>query len=651
MECHIRYKTVIKEMAHTRHQSWVALFFILCSLFFSPAGAQVGKWRTYMSYYEPQQIVKASNSLFVRASNGMYQYNLTDHSITTFDKTTGLNDTYITHIAWNQQAKRLIIIYQNSNIDLIDLSGNVTNISALYRKTMTEDKTIDSLTISSQYAYLYARFGIVKVDMQRAEISDTYTKNHPEYPTNLPISTVNANWDAYIETVRSLKPGGPKHNHFGFMKFMNNRLYTCNGDYDHAGAIQILADGEWTIYQDEGISAKTGVSYTGSYCIDVDPTDAGHIFAGSRNGLYEYRDGLFTNFYNNDNSPIEPYNGVDKEYTLVTGTMFDQEGSLWILNSSAPTKALIKYAGGQFTPYPHAELMKLNTGAFKNRSNAALSKMMTDSEGLTWFVNNNWVLPALYCYNTANDNIKAYETFVNQDGTTFTIGDGVRCIAEDKEKNLWIGTSKGLLMLERTEINNGGTNFTQVKVPRNDGTNYADYLLADIDITAAAIDGGNRKWFGTSGNGVYLISADNMTQVQHFTTENSTLLSNDIKAIAINDKTGEVFFGTANGLCSYVSDATQTSSEMTKDNVYAYPNPVTPDYTGLITIVGLSYQADVKIVSSSGKLIAQGKSNGGTFTWDGCDQSGNRVASGIYMATVATSSGDKGTVCKIAVIR
>ena len=87
MECHIRYKTVIKEMAHTRHQSLVALFFILCSLFFSPAGAQVGKWRTYMSYYEPQQIVKASNSLFVRASNGMYQYNLTDHSITTFDKT------------------------------------------------------------------------------------------------------------------------------------------------------------------------------------------------------------------------------------------------------------------------------------------------------------------------------------------------------------------------------------------------------------------------------------------------------------------------------------------------------------------------------------------------------------------------------------
>ena len=166
---------LVKWMAAFRHQDLIALYFILFSLLFSPARAQVGTWRAYMSYYEPQQIVKAGNQLFVRASNDLYQYNLTDHSITTFDKITGLSDSYINHIAWNQQAKRLIIVYQNSNIDLMDQSGNVTNVSALYRKVMTEDKTIDSLTIDGVYAYLYARFGIVKVNMQRAEISDTYT--------------------------------------------------------------------------------------------------------------------------------------------------------------------------------------------------------------------------------------------------------------------------------------------------------------------------------------------------------------------------------------------------------------------------------------------------------------------------------------------
>ena len=99
-----------------------------------------------------------------------------------------------------------------------------------------------------------------------------------------------------------------------------------------------------------------------------------------------------------------------------------------------------------------------------------------------------------------------------------------------------------------------------------------------------------------------------------------------------------------------MSDATTTSTEMTEDNVYAYPNPVTPNYTGLINIVGLTYNANVKIVSSSGKLITEGHSNGGSFTWNGCDQQGRKVASGVYMVITATSDAKKGTVCKIVIV-
>ena len=120
--------------------------------------------------------------------------------------------------------------------------------------------------------------------------------------------------------------------------------------------------------------------------------------------------------------------------------------------------------------------------------------------------------------------------------------------------------------------------------------------------------------------------------------------------MTINDQTGEVFFGTDMGLCSYMSDASATTDEMTTDNVYAYPNPVRPDYTGLITVTGLSMDADVKIVTASGALVAQGRSNGGSFTWDGCDSSGHRVASGVYMVMTATKEGKSGTVCKIAIV-
>lgn len=206
------------------------------------------------------------------------------------------------------------------------------------------------------------------------------------------------------------------------------------------------------------------------------------------------------------------------------------------------------------------------------------------------------------------------------------------------------------------EANNIGENpndvcFNQVKVQRNDGTNYADYLLSGIDINCIAVDGAGRKWLGTNGNGVYLISEDNDTQVHHFLSNNSPLLSDNIESIAINGTTGEVFFGTDKGLCSYMSDATTPSEEMTTDNVWAYPNPVRPDYTGLITITNLSYNADIKIVSSNGVLVNQGRSNGGTYTWDGKDKKGKRVASGVYMVEIATSDGSKGTVCKIAIVR
>lgn len=165
-----------------------------------------------------------------------------------------------------------------------------------------------------------------------------------------------------------------------------------------------------------------------------------------------------------------------------------------------------------------------------------------------------------------------------------------------------------------------------------------------------AVDGGNRKWMGTIDNGVYLISADCNTQIYNFTTDNSPLPSNTIQDIVVEPNTGRVYIATDKGLCSFMSDATQPSDQMTKDNVYAYPNPVKPDYTGNVTIMGLTYDADVKIVTSNGVLVNQGRSTGGTYTWNCRDQKGKKVASGIYMVETATSDGSKGTVCKIAVV-
>ena len=642
-------------MTTCRHLILIAFFFFLFSLYFSPARAQVGTWRTYMSYYEPQQIVKAGNALFVRASNDLYQYNLTDHSITTYDKNTGLSDSYITHIGWNQQAKRLIIVYQNSNIDLMDQSGNVSNISALYRKAMTDDKTVDSLTIDGLYAYLYARFGIVKVNMQRAEVSDTYTKNHPDYPTNLPYSTVNADWQEYIDVVRTLKPDGPKYNFFSEMKFADGRLYTVGGyfvsggaDMDRPGIVQVWDGNDWQVYQ-EHLDSITGYDYKDNNCIDVDPTDISHVVVGGRCGLYEFRNGRLLKYHNQQNSllsgAVDNGKALGNDYNLINGLKFDREGNLWVLNSQAKGINLLELTkDGKWVDHYQQQLTFEDSIGLK-----VMQSVTFDSRGYLWFVNAHWDLPSFYCYNTAtNTMVSSFTTLTNQDGTVYN-GSTPQCTMEDLSGNIWVGTNIGPFMIKPADMSSG-TNVEQIKVPRNDGSDFADYLLSGVIIRSMAVDGGGRKWFGTQDAGVYLISADNLTQIHHFTAENSPLLSNTIESIAIDNTTGEVFFGTENGLCSYISNATQSVETMDKDNIYAYPNPVPADYTGQITVVGLSLNADVKICTSSGKLVAEGRSNGGTFTWDGCDRNGDRVASGVYMVVTATKDGKKGTVCKIAVI-
>ena len=151
-------------------------FFILITLVAislqSPAA--IGDWRIYMAYSEPQQIEDTGNYLFVQASNSLYLYNKNDQSIQTFDKTTGMSDVIVTNIAWNEQTKRLVIVYDNSNIDLMDLKGNVVNIPDLCNKTMTGDKTVNSVTNKGKFAYLATNFGGVKINVEKAQITESY---------------------------------------------------------------------------------------------------------------------------------------------------------------------------------------------------------------------------------------------------------------------------------------------------------------------------------------------------------------------------------------------------------------------------------------------------------------------------------------------
>ena len=664
---------------------------LLAIVFFCCVGimqaAQTGSWKAYMAYSNIQDVEQGSgNVIYVLASNNIYSYNTSDQSIQTFDKTNSLSDCNISHISYNKYAKRLVIVYSNQNIDLMDDKGEVINISDYYNSSITLDKSINDIYQSAGYAYLSTGFGIVKLNVANAEISDTYNlgfKVNYSYQDSGYLYAASAsngiyrapitanlldknNWkrvadysekpsdnkDSLVEKVSKANPGGPKYNYFGFMRFYNGNLYTCGGGWNpdkdlmRPGCVQVLKGDEWTEYQDN-LQSITGHSYVNLMSMDVDPNDNSHVFVSGRIGLYEFKNGKFVKEYNYTNSPLQgaaTVQNVSKDYVIVQGLRFDDNSNLWLFNSNSATTSLFELTSENKWNSFHKNVFMNDGRSFDNMTNPFF-----DSRKLLWFVDDYWGYPALVSYNKSTDKANVIHNFVNQDGTKLTLY-YVRCVAEDKENNIWIGTSVGPLMLESSNVTDVNPVFQQIKVPRNDGTNYADYLLSGVDITCMAVDGGNRKWFGTNGNGVYLVSSNNIEEVHHFTEDNSKLLSNNIESIAINGTTGEVFFGTDKGLCSYISDATEAESKMTNQSVYAYPNPVRPDYTGLITVTGLSYNADVKIVTSSGTLVAEGRSNGGLFTWDGNDKNGRRVASGVYMVETATQEGSKGVVCKIAIV-
>lgn len=667
-----------------------------------------GSWEIYTSYNDITEIEPAGNQVFALASNGLFSYHIKNGSVTTYDKANTLSDFDINHIAWNKNTKKLVITYTNGNIDLLDTNGNVVNVPDLYLKSMTDNKQINHINISGANVYLSLSFGIIKLDTKEGKILDTYKlgfnvnysyiednclyaaskeaglyrgvlknnlidKNNWEKAGNFKEQTMNSTnvydtTNKYWWTVKEGKltyytlntdkekiyqtegiiPDGPASNKFYRLYINKNKLYAVAGawsqekDCNNMGEVHVWNGEKWEEFEQPS-DASLGHLYRDLLCLDFDPSKEGHIMVGSKAGLYEFQDGKFIKYYNKDNTSVIT-SPLGNNYTIISSVKYDARGKLWLLNSLGDNSILsFDQTTQEWKHYPHSEI---GSNDRYNLTGLIIGK----NNGNIWFVNNYYEKNRLYKYNYNTDELTMYgPTFTNEDGRDIT-PIYVHCLAEDRNGNIWIGTTSGPLYLSMSDIQNGNNIFTQHKVPRNDNTNYADYLLDNSNIRCIAVDGANQKWFGTD-NGVYLVSDDCNTQIYHFDTDNSPLISNIVYSIAVNNNTGKVYFATDKGLCSFNNRIVGSNSEMTKDNVYAYPNPVKPDYTGKINIVGLSFNANIKIVSTNGTLINEGRSAGGSYSWDGCDLNGKKVASGIYMVETATESGEKGIVCKIAIIR
>jgi len=214
----------------------------------------------------------------------------------------------------------------------------------------------------------------------------------------------------------------------------------------------------------------------------------------------------------------------------------------------------------------------------------------------------------------------------------------VRTIVNDKQGNVWIGTNEGLRV-----IFDAASVLDRSSVEASVVVFESRELLRGEKVTALKIDGGNRKWIGTE-KGVWLFSADGAELISRFTTENSPLLSNKIIDIEIHEQTGEVFFATDRGLISFRGTATEATNSFSAIKVF--PNPVPPNFNGVLTISGLANNGTVKITDVSGKLVYQTSANGGTAIWNGADYTNTRAKTGVYYVFGTNADGSESLATK-----
>ena len=255
----------------------------------------------------------------------------------------------------------------------------------------------------------------------------------------------------------------------------------------------------------------------------------------------------------------------------------------------------------------------------------------------------------------SDDQSAYFSILVDQDNNQYSSINYFFDIAEDQNGAIWLLTSIGPLVIDDpyttfdyAQKNPGYGKIRRVKVPRNDGTNLADYLMESASCTCIAVDNLNRKWIGTLGSGLFLLSDDGITEIEHFDTSNSPLFSNDILALSFDPETSVLYISCESGILTYQTDAWQGEADFS--NLYCYPNPVRPEYSGDLRIMGLMADSYVSITDVSGNLIMRTRSIGSSITWDLRDSDGQRIDPGIYMIHGVDSEGKKGKICKFLVL-
>ena len=584
-------------------------------------------WRSHLAYNNVTQIAMSQDVVYGLSDGSIFSVNKKTEKIRLYDRQSGLHGVDITCICYDEQGQQLLIGYSTGKIDILTSSG-MQYIAALYEKDMTQRKTIYNVTISGRTAYLSTHFGIQTLDLRENKLVDSYWLRPGGEETPVQDVTVTKDsiyaftedslfsaaltdnivdytyWKREVRSSRIMpdaekgkhyedatghwyaggaegivhqsvteriayKPQSPLSNIPYSLQCAHGRLYVVQGgrwasQYQRPGLVMVYDGERWMNTSSEAIKSHTGIDPLDFMNVAVDERDKRHFFVTSYGtGLYEFAGDTLLHHYlpGPDNTLEAVVPNYPNTYTRLDQATYDGQGNLWLLDAGDVTYPLVCYdANGQW----HGVRLRLNNEPIALHTPAAL---IVDNRhtNYKWFATAR-LNTALFLlddggtpWDESDDQIASHNEWVTPEGRTVT-PQFIRTVMQTSDGHIWLGTEQGIIIIEPTTDYFRSNNCIRPNILDENGENP----MTELEIFALCEDQDGNIWVGTNTLGVYVLNASATEIVAHYTTDNSSMGSNDVLALA-TDRAGQIYIGTGNGLAEFQPHADPEGSLRTVD--------------------------------------------------------------------------------------